>query len=321
MPQHRNPRQEAAEIAGLDADDVRVLEPSPPAIDEAPFFADDPAAVNGTAGPVGPTSAAATSWSMMVAQKPEIAPFCREHWLIDDGTFPALPKNYVEGRSEAHRLAYSVVAEARRLKIGKFGLRWTKGGFGTPFFGADSQIRIEGTNVVVQTKDEISFAPITTLAAAAELVGVAPGTDAAEEDSPPLGDLDRHLNVDEHTMAFLDSWFGFAWSVLEELRTIEGAADVGRTQLWPGHFDPAVEIGDADGGGRATYGASPGDDAHPQPYLYVGPWADVDPDESFWNASSFSGATLGFEIFGSSDHPAAEAHAFFATAYALLNPD
>jgi hypothetical protein len=319
MPIHRDPRTNAADRAGLDPGQTRVLEPSPPAVDQAPFFADDPAAIDGTAL-VGPTSAAPMPWSVLVADKPELASFCRANWLIDDGELPSIPERYVDGRRDAHRLAYSVVAEARRASNGRFGLRWTKGGFGTPFFAKDSQVRIEGTNVVVQVGDAIRFEPITTLGAAANFVGVKASTDAAEEDSPPLGDLDRPLELDGPIVAFLDDWFGFAWSVLEELRTIEGGVDVGRTQLWPGHFDPAVEIGDADSGGRATYGASPGDDQHPEPYLYVGVWGDIDDDESFWNASSFKGATLGFDRFGDSGQPAAEAQAFFATAHGMLNP-
>ena len=43
-------------------------------------------------------------------------------------------------------------------------------------------------------------------------------------------------------------------------------------QLWPEHFDLACELGDADAGTRANYGASPGDARIPEPYLYVGPW-------------------------------------------------
>ncbi|MGH9283956.1 MAG: hypothetical protein ACRD0S_13595, partial [Acidimicrobiales bacterium] len=43
-----------------------------------------------------------------------------------------------------------------------------------------------------------------------------------------------------------------------------------RVQLWPEHFDLAVDLGPE--GRRANFGGSPGDDAHPEPYLYVGPW-------------------------------------------------
>jgi hypothetical protein len=59
----------------------------------------------------------------------------------------ATPNRYVEGRLDAHRLAYSVIAEARRASTGRFGLQWTKGGFGTPVFDA-TQVRAEGTELV-----------------------------------------------------------------------------------------------------------------------------------------------------------------------------
>jgi hypothetical protein len=35
----------------------------------------------------------------------------------------------------------------------------------------------------------------------------------------------------------------------------------------------SCQIGDADAGTHANYGASPGDTAIPEPYLYVGPFA------------------------------------------------
>ena len=63
-----------------------------------------------------------------------------------------------------------------------------------------------------------------------------------------------------------------------------------RPQIWPEHFDLACELG-ADAGTRARYGASPGDAAIPQPYLYVGPW-DASPQR----------ARLGAYPFGAGDH-------------------
>jgi hypothetical protein len=50
-------------------------------------------------------------------------------------------------------------------------------------------------------------------------------------------------------------------------------------QLWPEHFDAATTIAEV------NYGVSPGDDAHPLPYLYVGPWSPPSPDGAFWNES------------------------------------
>ena len=63
-------------------------------------------------------------------------------------------------------------------------------------------------------------------------------------------------------------------------------------QLWPEHFDLAVELG-ARGrpGGAPAYGASPGDELHPEPYLYVAPWK-APPPGGLWNATAFRGAEL-----------------------------
>jgi hypothetical protein len=69
--------------------------------------------------------------------------------------------------------------------------------------------------------------------------------------------------VDPGAAAAIADWFGFATHVLERFRT-SGAEEMSRVQLWPEHFDPAVEAGSADRGQRASYGASPGDDAHPE---------------------------------------------------------
>lgn len=46
--------------------------------------------------------------------------------------------------------------------------------------------------------------------------------------------------------------------------------------LWPEHFDVAVTEGEV------NYGVSAGDDYHPTPYAYVGPWTQH--PGPFWNA-------------------------------------
>jgi hypothetical protein len=47
--------------------------------------------------------------------------------------------------------------------------------------------------------------------------------------------------------------------------------------LWPEHFDLSSTVNEV------NYGVSPGDDAHPGPYAYVGPWTPR--TGAFWNAS------------------------------------
>ncbi len=229
------------------------------------------------------------------------------------------PPSFATEREDAHRLAYSVVAEARRLATGRFGLRWTPGGFGTPVFDGDRQVRIEGTSLVVQKGDEERSESITTLAAAGRFVGLEPATEAAESDSPTLGELDRHLSLGADTMRLLDAWFGLGWAVLEELRADPRSHDASTTQLWPGHFDPAVEIGDEALGRRATFGASPGDHAHEHPYLYVGPWGEIDSADGFWNADTFKGAMLPFADLAAAQDQRARALEFFHAALHRLN--
>jgi hypothetical protein len=51
-------------------------------------------------------------------------------------------------------------------------------------------------------------------------------------------------------------------------------------------------MGSYDAGQRASYGASPGDDGHPEPYLYVAAWGEIDRSDSFWNDEAFNGASL-----------------------------
>lgn len=284
---------------------LRTLEPGAPASTDPDFLADDPAAVGaaGTGLVVTPTSAGSRSWSDLVGERPELTDFAERHWLVPSRRLGPAPAGLVATRDDLHRLAYGVIALTRHGVNGKFGLRYTAGGLGTPFFGDDQQVRVEGTDLVVVRDGAVTATPITTLAAAGAVVGVEPSFEpAAEHDSPQLGDIDRVLDLDSASMDFLGDWFGFGTALLEELRVTPGAEDVGRVQLWPGHLDPAVEVGSMDAGQRATYGASPGDQAHDEPYLYVGAWGDVDRSDPYWNETNFNGASLAYsEILAAED--------------------
>nr|MCH9804092.1 hypothetical protein [bacterium] len=63
-----------------------------------------------------------------------------ERWLGGVRSLPAAPASLVDTRVALHRLAAYVIAPVRHRANGKFGLRWTLGGFGTPFFGDNRQI-------------------------------------------------------------------------------------------------------------------------------------------------------------------------------------
>lgn len=113
-------------------------------------------------------------------------------------------------------------------------------------------------------------------------------------------------------------WFGFAYSVLEELRARATAAQApSRVQIWPEHFDAALELGDEDAGARAAYGCSPGDERHPEPYIYVAPWT-ARPTGDLWNAQGFAGAELPYADLLAAADPRALALDFFEARAAAL---
>jgi hypothetical protein len=313
MSHIRDPRAEAEARVGPGRS-ARVLEPSPPAVDDGPWFADDPVNVPTGTGPVVAPVGGDLTWSQVTADDPELATWAAERWLVDDARLPDLPPGLEATRVALHRLATYVVAPARHQTNGKFGLRWTLGGFGTPFFGDDRQVRVEGRHLVVQDGDEARSSELASLRAAAEFIGSQVDTEtAAEHDSPPPGDLDEQLTVDPAAVAFLAAWWGLGTAALERLRADAESVDPSRVQLWPGHFDPGVEVGDEDR--RASYGASPGDAAHPEPYLYVSVWwpdrLALDTDDAYWNAEGYVGALLSYSELAAADNQIAAAVEFF----------
>ncbi|HEV8296311.1 MAG TPA: hypothetical protein VGQ20_03410 [Acidimicrobiales bacterium] len=301
--------------------DARVLEPSPPAVAVDPF-ADDPAAV-GPAEPssvVTPTSAGAHTWRAIVDAHPEIATFAADRWLAAWRRLPEVPAGFAQTRDSLHLVAFYLMAQARRQVNGRIGLRWTRGGFGTPFFGDDVQVRVEHVHVVVQTRHGVRFDTLSTLRRAGTLIGLTPrGRDREHFDVPELGDVDAEMRIDPRAVAFLDSWFGLSASVLEELRVDGSNLDPGRVQLWPEHFDLAVDLGDADSGRRATFGASPGDATHAEPYFYVAAWEPVDRDEPYWNDPAFNGASLLMRELAGAEDQRATALAFLQRGLAVIN--
>ena len=141
---HRNPRQEAFERVG-GRYDVRVLEPSPAAVNDPPWFADDP--MDG--GEVLPIErSGATTWSKAAAGDDDLTTWCQDRWLIGKDLEP-LPPAFAETRLALHHLAEKVVSPARQAANGKIGLRFTYHGFGTPFFGDDRQLRVEDGRLIV----------------------------------------------------------------------------------------------------------------------------------------------------------------------------
>ncbi len=301
----RDARAEAFERVG-GQHDVRVLEPSPPAVVDAPFFADDPVA----GGEVVPVERLGSrTWADVCADDDELRAWCEERWLVRRALAP-LPDAFVTTRLALHAVAEHVLAPCRHSVNGKIGLRYTYRGFGTPYFGDDRQVRVEDGMLVISDREGERREGLSTLRAAAALVDVpAPASTGVYTPTTP-GDLDAALVVDPACARALGDWYGFCASVLEQLRAEAGSLDApSRLQLWPEHFDLAVDLGPPEA--RANFGGSPGDDLHPAPYLYVGPWGSHG-DDLFWNEPF--GASLSYDALLAGADPLA----FFRTGKALL---
>jgi hypothetical protein len=163
---------------------------------------------------------------------------------------------YVSTREALHRVAEHVVSPARVAATGhEIALMVTPGGFGTPPFPDGGGVRVAGTELVVRDA-------------------------AGRERRTPL-------DVDAAAAARLAEFFAFAQRVLDTLHA--EADEPSEIHLWPEHFDVAFDAGEV------NYGASPGDEHHAEPYLYVSPWSAPPPGPD-WNATGFAGAELTWPV-------------------------
>src|SRR4249919_1735402 len=224
-------------------------------------------------------------------------------------TLKPLPETYAETMADLHRLAVYVVSPAQRLVNGEIIMQSTHGGFST-FEYAGHVTRVVDDRLVVDGAAH----PITTLREAAAALGIEPDVDQEEQfDVPPHGGLDEPLAIDLAAAAVLADWFEFATDGLEALRAeARPDDDVTIVRIWPEHFDAAIDMGNADAGRRATYGGSPGDHLHAQPYLYASPWAGR--IDSFFDDPAFNGAALKYADLLASPDPARAASEFLVEA-------
>jgi hypothetical protein len=278
------PRHEAA--LAVDGEfDVRVLEPSPPAVGTEPY-SDDPTALEprDVSKPLlSPVTNGDRTWDDYCREHADFSEWCAERWLGAWRRLPALSDRDALHRTVDawHTLGERVIATARHRANGKIGLRWTLGGFGTPFFGDDEQLRVTGHLLVRVSGRQPAVHEIETLGAAAEFAGVEPGVPGGLFEATTDGDPARRLAIDHDAAHVLAEWYGFVMSVLAQLRVDFASSAPALVQLWPEHFDLATDLGAP----RANYGASPGDAEHPEPYLYAGPWdtAGLDRSDAYWN--------------------------------------
>ena len=311
----RNARAEAQDLMepGFVA---RVLEPSPPAVHSGEF-SDDPTdrsdAPEG-AKVVSPVASGDITWVELVSTRPDLKEWATDRWL---GPWPRLgpvPAGLIETRESLHQLAFFVLAPARHRINTKIGLRFTGGGFGTPFYGDDEQVRIDGLDLIVQRGSRAERLPLTTVGEACRAAGTRYRTNwfPAFGDQLEPRDPDDPLLLGAKPAAAIAAWFGFATGVLEEIRgSASPSQQPSRVQLWPEHFDVAIELGDSEAGTRASFGASPGDENHPGPYLYVSAWGEIDRSLLYWNDPHFNGASLAYDDLVEVDDQRSAAFEFY----------
>lgn len=182
----------------------------------------------------------------------------------------------VTTRRALHALASEVIAPLRVQATGnEIALRPRPGGFGTPELPEGGWVGTDGTDLVrVDADGARDTTPITSLLDAADFVGL---------DDAGSALTDAPLEVHAGAAQILAD----VWASGEEALIAFGGEDA-TPILWPEHFDIAIEHGEA------TYGISPGDDGHPEPYAYISLWTpppglETGPS-SFWNAVGFTGA-------------------------------
>jgi hypothetical protein len=206
-------------------------------------------------------------------------------------------------RDSWHRVAEHVLAAGQFAAAGTIRLRRSPGGFSTTVGIEGRRLAVDGLALVVSDGVTRRTAPLTTLGELADFAGVRPGLTGSY---PAVTSPDPHqpLLGDPAAAEVLARWFALGDDALRRFSSALGGAQ--EPVLWPEHFDVGITL-DA-----VNYGCSPGDDAVPEPYLYVGPHAGPPDDDPFWNAPF--GAAVTTQRISTVD----DAVAFFREGGALL---
>ncbi len=226
---------------------------------------------------------------------------------------------FVSTRDALHRVAEHVLAKARFVDDREIRLTAFAGGFATPILDGDTRVRVDADDLVIDDSTGSRRIGLTTIGDAAAFVGVEPGFPNELYEPATSFDPDEPLHLDRRAAETLAAWYACTAEVLDLFSTEIPDANPSPLILWPEHFDQAFFTEDSDAARRANYGASPGDEGHPEPYLYVGPWGPT-ADNTFWNAATFSGAVLPLSQLLEAADPNQVALRFLRAGRAILAP-
>jgi hypothetical protein len=127
-----------------------------------------------------------------------------------------------------------------------------------------------------------------TISELAKLIGVDPGPPAGVYPTATSLPSDQPLELTRAGVHTVLSALATGDQALRALIRAVAADQATQPVLWPEHFDLGLSLDDV------NYGISPGDDGHPLPYAYVGPWQAR--TGGFWNESF--GASRGLDELG-----------------------
>jgi hypothetical protein len=175
----------------------------------------------------------------------------------------SLEETYADTRRQLRGVAESLIAGPQYRSAGTVRLAVRPDGFA----GVAIPFAVRRTELILPN-DAVPLAGSLAEVAAMARVDVGP-PDGVYDLVDPLP-LDANLKIDARAAEWLYR------SHYAGGHAIKNVLPEAHPVLWPEHFDVAATEGEA------NYGVSAGDDYHPTPYAYVGPWsARTGP---FWNA-------------------------------------
>jgi hypothetical protein len=175
----------------------------------------------------------------------------------------SLEETYAHTRRQLRGVAESLIAGPQYRSAGTVRLAVRADGFA----GVAIPFAVRGTELILPN-DAVPL--VGSLAEVAAKAGVDAGPPDGVYDLVDPLPLDANLNIDALAAGWLYR------SLYAGGHAIKNVLPEAHPVLWPEHFDVAATEDEA------NYGVSAGDDYHPTPYAYVGPWtARTGP---FWNA-------------------------------------
>ncbi len=172
-------------------------------------------------------------------------------------------ETYAATRRQLRGVAESLIAGPQYRATGTIRLAVRPDGFA----GVAIPLSVHGAQLVLPN-DAVALAG--PLSAIAEIAGVDAGPPEGLYDIVDALPPDAHLEIDTAAAEWIHR------SHYAGGHAIKNVLPEQHPVLWPEHFDVAATED------QVNYGVSAGDDYHPMPYAYVGPWTTQ--TGAFWNA-------------------------------------